>query len=99
MPPFLGCQSQSSFDDTFFPGAQAILTRCVCVFLVLVFFLEVLKECIPDLFNVLCSDKIYNCTENRASLEQCFRAAREAVSLASVLSLALRKLFSVSILD
>lgn len=36
-------------------------------------FLETLKECIPDLFNVLSSDKIENHAENPASLEQFVR--------------------------
>ena len=54
MPPFLGCQCWSSFDDkTPFPGARAILTRCVLADLVF----EILKKCIPDWFDVLCSDK------------------------------------------
>ena len=41
-----------------FPGARAILIRCVCAGLFFFFFLgETSKKCNPDLFNVLCSDK------------------------------------------
>ena len=55
MPPFLGGQSWYSFDDkTPIPGAKAILA----VYLLICFFFETLKECIPDLFDVLYSDKI-----------------------------------------
>ena len=57
MSPFLGFQFQSSFNDkTPFPGAKAILTRSVCAGQF--FSFEILKECDPDLFNVLSSDKI-----------------------------------------
>ena len=60
MPPFLGHQCWSSFDDKApFPGAKAILTAvymliyCVVFF----FFLETLKESVPNLFALLCSNK------------------------------------------
>ena len=54
-PSFLGHQCWSSFHDKIpSPGAEAILTSCV----LLIYFLDTLKECIPDLFNVLCSDEI-----------------------------------------
>ena len=43
-------------DKTPFPGAKAILTRSVCAGQF--FSFEILKECDPDLFNVLSSDKI-----------------------------------------
>ena len=57
MPPNLGHQCWSSFHDkTPFPGAKAILTRSVCAGQF--FSFEILKECDPDLFNVLSSDKI-----------------------------------------
>ena len=52
--PYRGA-SAYSFDKTSFPGAEAILTRCVRADL---FFMETLKECILDLFNVPCSAKI-----------------------------------------
>lgn len=58
MSPFLGCQCWYSFDDkTLFPAAKAVLTHCVHADLFFV-CLETLKECMPDLFNVLCSNKI-----------------------------------------
>ena len=47
----------SSFDDKIpFPGAKAILY--VPRAYMLVCFSENLKTCVPNLFNVLCSDKI-----------------------------------------
>ena len=55
-----------------FPGAKALLTHhihaglgffCCCF----VFFFFNLKECILDLFDVLCSENIQNCVENHAS--------------------------------
>ena len=55
MPSFLGQQCPSSFNDKApFPGAKAILTRCVRAE---PFFSETLKESIPDLSDVLYSDK------------------------------------------
>ena len=54
MPPFLGCQCWYFFNGkTSFPGAKRVLTQCVRADLG---FFESLKECIPDLFDVLCSD-------------------------------------------
>ena len=62
MPPFLAHQSWSSFDDkTLFPDSEAILTLCVSD-------PETLKECIPDLFDVLCSDKTEYYAENHIFL-------------------------------
>ena len=56
MPPFLGSHCWSSFNDkTPLPGAKAILTYCAHA---LFFFPQTLKECIPDLFDVLHSDKM-----------------------------------------
>ena len=43
------------------------------VFSFFFFFFEILKKCNHDLFNILCSDKIQNCDENSASLEQFLR--------------------------
>ena len=61
MPPFLGCQCWYSFDDeNTFPGAKAILLAVYVLICFLDFFgfvFETLKECIPDLSDVLCSDK------------------------------------------
>ena len=69
MPLFLGHQCWASFNDkTPFPGAKATLTCCVLAGLF--FFFETLKKCSPDLFDVLCSDKIQTCAENPASPEQ-----------------------------
>ena len=57
MPLFLGRQCWSSVDDkTPFPGSKAMLDMLYVH--VLVCFFETLKKCFPDLFNVLCSDKI-----------------------------------------
>ena len=54
-PSLLGHQGWSSFHDkTPSPGAEAILTSCI----LLIYFLDTLKECIPDFFNVICSDEI-----------------------------------------
>ena len=39
---------------------------------------ETLKKCRPELFNILCSDKIQNCAEKPASLEQFHRVTWEA---------------------
>ena len=51
MPPFLGLQCWSSLDDkTPFPGAKATLTCYVCAG---PFCFSALKECTPDLFDVL----------------------------------------------
>ena len=50
-------------------GAKVILTPCVRAdLLLLFFFFETLKECIPDLFNVLCFENILNSAENHTSL-------------------------------
>ena len=75
MPLYLVHQCWYSFDDTTpFPGAKAILPCCVHVGLFFFFFFfEILKKCNHDLFNILCSDKIQNCDENSASLEQFLR--------------------------
>ena len=73
MPLYLVHQCWYSFDDkTSFPGAKAILTCCVCAGLFF-FFFEILKKYNHDLFNILCFDKIQNCDENSASLEQFLR--------------------------
>ena len=40
-----------------------------------VLFFEPLKRCNPDLFNVLCSDKIENCAENAAAPDQLLRVS------------------------
>ena len=56
MPLFLGHQCWCSIDDkTLLPGAKSILIHCVCADF-FSFFFETLKECIPGLFYVLCSD-------------------------------------------
>ena len=39
---------------------------------------ETLMKAKPDLFNVLCSDKVKNCAENPASPEQLLRVIWEA---------------------
>ena len=55
MPSFLESQSWYSFRDKIpFLGAKAILPRCVCADLL---FFETFKECIPDSFDVLCSER------------------------------------------
>ena len=72
--------------------AKAVLTHWVPADLVCFILLETLKECIPDLFDVLCSDKT-NCTEYHASLDLFPRAIWDAVFWAIVLSLAQIKLF------
>ena len=58
MFPFLGHQCWSSFDaQTPFLGAKAILTHYVHTDLLSFSAFENLNEYIPDLFDVLCSDK------------------------------------------
>ena len=70
MPSFLGHQCWSSFHDKSpAPGAKAMLT--VHVLICVVFFFSILKKCIPDSFNVFCSDKdIQNCAGNHICPEQ-----------------------------
>jgi len=58
-----------------------------------------LKECIPDLFGILCVDKIQDCAENHASLEQFLQGICEAVFQDIVFSVAQTKFFSISIID
>ena len=85
MPPFLGCQCWHSFNDkTAFLGTKFILT--CCVWADPISFFETLKECIPNLFDVLCSDKIQNCSENHASMEQFLGVTYKAVTWAIVFS-------------
>ena len=50
---------------THFPGAKATLKPRVRASLLF----ETLKECLPDSFDVLYSDKAENCAENPASPE------------------------------
>ena len=57
-----------------------------------------MKKCIPDLFNILYSDKIKNCAENHASPEQFLRVIWEIGCQAIVVSLAQTKLFSILII-
>ena len=59
---------------------------------------ETLKERIPD-FNVLISDKTWNCAQNHASPGAVPQGCLKAVIQAMVLSLAQIKLFSLPIID
>ena len=59
---------------------------------------ETLKERIPD-FNVLISDKMWNCAQNHASPGAVPQGCLKAVIQAMVLSLAQIKLFSLPIID
>ena len=95
MPPFIGCQCWYSFNDkTAFLGTKFILTFCVWAdFFVFFFFLATLKECIPNLFDVLCSDKIQNCSENHASMKQSLGVTYEAITWASLQRDSKTKLF------
>ena len=64
MPLFLGhlwCD-----DKRCFPGAKAMLTCCILIIWSLK--KKKKKKCNPDLYKVLCSYKMQNCTENDASL-------------------------------
>ena len=55
---FSGCQCWYSFKNKIpFPGAKAI-TDFLCTFWSVLFFFLTLKECIPDMFDVIYSDKI-----------------------------------------
>ena len=55
MPPYLGCQCWSSFDEkACFSDAEPTLTHCVRASLVF----ETLKGYLPDFFDVLYYDKI-----------------------------------------
>lgn len=56
----------SLHNKTPFPVAKATLKPRVRSGL----FFETLKECLPESFDVLCSDKTENCAENPASPEQ-----------------------------
>ena len=56
----------SLHNKTPFLVAKATLKPRVCAGL----FFETLKKCLPDSFDVLCSDKTENCAKNTASLEQ-----------------------------
>ena len=61
MSPFLGHQCYYSLHSkTPFQGAKVILTHCVHagLFLPKKKKKKILKECIPELFDVLCSDKL-----------------------------------------
>ena len=78
------------------------LPRChghidpVCV---LLWFFETLKESIPDLLDILWSDKIWSCADYCSSLEQFLSIIWEAVFRAVVLSLTQIKPFSISAID
>ena len=75
MPLFLGHQCWASFNDDSLPRCQGH-TDLLCTCWTVLFF-ETLKKRIPDLFDVLCSDKIQNCAENPASPEQFLRVIWE----------------------
>ena len=51
----------------------------LATYMLICFFFFNLKECILDLFDVLCSENIQNCVENHASPEKFFRVIWEAV--------------------
>ena len=50
------------------PRPSELPVYVLICFFVFLFFFETLKECIPDLFNVLCFDNILNSAENHTSL-------------------------------
>ena len=71
MPLFLGhlrCD-----DKRCFPGAKAMLT-CYVLIVWSLKKKKKIKKYNPDLYKVLCSYKMQNCTENDASLGQFLRS-------------------------
>ena len=96
MPVFLGCNAGP-------PSMKGLPSQVPwphwSTVHVLVWFFETLKESIPELFDILCSDKMWNYADNRASLEQFLSVIREPVFQALVLSLTQIKPFSISTID